>query len=304
MSETNIEFTSATSFVLESAFALSRAVATRADDVVFDNVSESDLDGNEFFAKSLAREIPCRKAQETLEILRRVFVIEHTELIPRPVAARYPAEADELGIPIRVQELDLVTVAIAWHVSAESAARLAPRADALVSSMLAPTVDMFGRSRSEPGFSSFVVACPAQATMVDVMRKAWETAPFCFAGQHVVNSLLVITDGHEDLSAPSDDLAVLLRDFAANEINVIILDISGGGGSAAAAAAASFHRMESLYRGWGQTCALTVDHATCGDAATAFGGYSFLDHSRLWTKKIVCHFPSAAGAGGDCEADE
>lgn len=157
----------------------------------------------------------------------------------RPAAAIFPTEVDELGIEILIPEYDRVTVAVAWHVSKATAAALAPRADALVAAMLAPTVQAYARvpEKRRVDFVSIPVTWTAAAaasdtpyhdtlrsyergsapSMLKLMRQAWKKVPFCFAGQHVHNCMIVITDGHEDvLREPCEEMAMLMRGRASD----------------------------------------------------------------------------------------
>jgi hypothetical protein len=223
----------------------------------------------------------------------------------RPAAAIFP-EVDELGIEILIPEYDRVTVAVAWHVSKATAAALAPRADALVAAMLAPTVQAYARvpEKRRVDFVSIPVTWTAAAaasdtpyhdtlrsyergsapSMLKLMRQAWKKVPFCFAGHHVHNCMIVITDGHEDvLREPCEEMAMLMRGMATHNIDLVFVDILSGAG----AGAESLARMKALFGGSETALFDVVRASVAAEDAGGFKGFSFAHYSMMWIKRAA-----------------
>lgn len=279
--------TIAAAAALANTVAMSKADAQAIAEVRADDFAEPEA---AYTVAKMAEAVARADARQARALMRGAFARMHRERIAeRPAAALFPEGVDELGVETLRMEYDRVTVAVAWHVSQESAAALAPRADALVAEMLAPTVDKYARADALD-FVAGPVAWPAgrpvaasatpyrdmlegyarggAPSMLGLMRQAWDTVQFCFAGQHVHNCVLVITDGHEEvLRDPLDEMALLMRAMAARNIHVVVLDVSAGAG----AGAGSLARMAELFEGWGDAW---FDVARAGFEGFVFARYS------------------------------
>jgi hypothetical protein len=290
--------TIAAAAALANTVAMSKADAQAIAEVRADDFAEPEA---AYTVAKMAEAVARADARQARALMRGAFARMHRERVAeRPRAALFPTDTDELGIPVLLREYDRVTVAVAWHVSQESAAALAPRADALVAAMLAPTVDKYARADALD-FVAGPVTWPAAGrpvaasatpyrdmlegyarggapSMLGLMRQAWDTVQFCFAGQHVHNCVLVITDGHEEvLRDPLDEMALLMRAMAARNIHVVVLDVSAGAG----AGAGSLARMAELFEGWGDAW---FDVARAG-----FEGFVFARYSAMWMMRgAVC----------------
>jgi hypothetical protein len=196
------------------------------------------------------------------------------------VCARMPQKFDSLGIP-NLTEGNHVAVALAFHLSATTASRFAPRFQPFMSQHLhvqkaalaslefsfsvafaaaeraaAPAASagaaaVVADDAPEESIEAVVARMAASLasytppSVVDVLRGAFR-APFVFDKQTSINILLVLTDA-EGPMGDAAQLASLLRDLALHRVVIQFMNISG---AESEAYRADIERMRLLYDGW------------------------------------------------------